>query len=159
MLGELEDLKAKVKENSRKELENLVRENRELSKKLESATGTSSSKGASVGGDKGGANRGPALVEGCTLTVEEAEDGFERVSLSPGRGMDGFTRYLLQLAPNLVVGGVPFYCLLRQTNGIHTITEGVKNIYMYVNGLRFSHGRTNPTKDTTTIAEQCFLSF
>ena len=81
VLGELEDLKAKVKVTSRKELENLVRENRELSKKLESATGTSLSQCASVGGDKGGANRGPAVVEGCTLTVEEAEDGFERVRL------------------------------------------------------------------------------
>ena len=84
-IGELEDLKAKTKETSRKELQNLVRENRELSKKLESATGTPS-KGASVGRDKSGASRGPSLIEGSALTVEEAEDGFERVSISQGRG-------------------------------------------------------------------------
>ena len=86
-IGELEDLKAKTKETSRKELQNLVRENRELSKKLESATGAPS-KGASVGGDKGGASGGPSVVEGSTLTVEEAEDGFERISMSQGRGED-----------------------------------------------------------------------
>ena len=85
---ELEDLKAKVKVNSRKELQDLVRENRELSKKLESATGMLSkgAKGASVGGDKGGASRGASVVEGRTLTVEEAEDGFDRISISSGRG-------------------------------------------------------------------------
>ena len=82
---ELEDLKAKVKENSHKELRNLVKENRELSKKLESATGVPS-KGASVGKDKGGASRGASVVDGRTLTVEEAEDGFDRVSISSGSG-------------------------------------------------------------------------
>ena len=88
LAGELEDLKAKVKENSRKELQNLVRENRELSKKLESATGAPS-KGASVGGDKGGASsRGSSAVDGRTLTVEETEEGFDRVSISPGRGTE-----------------------------------------------------------------------
>lgn len=88
LAGELEDLKAKVKENSRKELQNLVRENRELSKKLESATGAPS-KGASVGGDTGGASsRGSSAVDGRTLTVEETEEGFDRVSISPGRGTE-----------------------------------------------------------------------
>ena len=77
---ELEDIKSKVKSNSRKELQNLVKENRELSKKLELATG----KGASVGGDKGGASSSP--FGGSTLTFDEAEDGFERVSMSPDRG-------------------------------------------------------------------------
>ena len=89
---ELEDLKAKVKVNSRKELQNLVRENRELSKKLESATAPS--KGASVGGDKRGANRGSSVVDRRTLTVEETEDGFDRVSISSGGGT--FIVYNLQ---------------------------------------------------------------
>ena len=35
LTGELKELKEKVKTNSRKELQNLVKENRELSKKLE----------------------------------------------------------------------------------------------------------------------------
>ena len=36
------------------------------------------SKGASVGGDKGGASsRGLSVVDGCTLTVEETEEGFD----------------------------------------------------------------------------------
>ena len=86
---ELEDLKAKAKENSRKELQNLVRENRELSKKLESATGPPS-KGASVGRVKGGASRGSSVVDGRTLTVEETEEGFDRVSISAGRGREIF---------------------------------------------------------------------
>ena len=58
----------------------MVKENHELSKKLELATG----KGASVGGDKGGAS--PTSFEGSTLTFDEAENGFERVSMSPNRG-------------------------------------------------------------------------
>lgn len=71
-------MKAKSKSNSRKELQNLVKENHELSKKLELATG----KGASVGG----ASLNPPSFGGSTLTFDEAEDGFERVSMSPDRG-------------------------------------------------------------------------
>ena len=75
---ELEDLRLKVKKDSRKELTNLVKENRELSKKLESATG----KGASVGGASGEAT----TYGGSTMTVDETEEGFERVTMAPDRG-------------------------------------------------------------------------
>lgn len=88
LTGELKELKEKVKTNSRKELQNLVKENRELSKKLELASGQG---GASVGGVKGGASREIASNEGRTLTVEEADDGFERVTISPGRGETLYT--------------------------------------------------------------------
>ena len=64
-----------MKNNSRKELQNLVKENRELSKKLELVSG----KGASVDGDKGGASVTSSSFGGSTLTVDEAEDGFELV--------------------------------------------------------------------------------
>ena len=91
--GELKSLKEKVKTDSRKELQNLVKENRDLSKKLELATGTS--KGASVGGAKGGASRESVSSEGSTLTVEQADNGFERVSVSPSRGKYHQLSYVL----------------------------------------------------------------
>ena len=71
-----------MKTGSRKELQSLVKENRELSKKLETATG----QGASVGGVKGGASVDATSYGGCKLTVDETEDGFDNVNMSPDRG-------------------------------------------------------------------------
>ena len=90
---ELEDLRLKVKKDSRKELTNLVKENRELSKKLESATG----KGASVGGASGEAT----TYGGSTMTVDETEEGFERVTMAPDRGMYYMwtSNYYIQCTP------------------------------------------------------------
>ena len=74
----MKDLKQFQKDNARKELSDLVRENRKLSRKLETAE---ASPKAGVGSIETTGSYG-----GASLSVSTSQEGYEQVSLRSDRG-------------------------------------------------------------------------